>query len=231
MLPHCGRETASVTSKSLVQQEKNSRGTDKQHSPAIVIVAVDVQHLLSLDTEHTRQDTLGQTCAQHNDVVLGGDLVGHGGGYGVVRRESGRAEEVQQGMDGGGERRRRDAKGKRREWRVGSQEVWKCQSRLMNPRSEMMPSRYVGLLGSLMRLPGNWLVESAFRSWRLPWWGNGDLRGWRCPALEPLGGKLNGRDTACDLIGGDGLESCGLGLVSAHYTNAMTFDIGPWSGS
>ena len=47
------------------------------HAPAVVIVAVDVQHLLPLDTEHTREDALGQPCAQHNDIVLGGDLVGH----------------------------------------------------------------------------------------------------------------------------------------------------------
>ena len=47
------------------------------HAPAVVIVAVDVQHLLPLDTEHTGEDALGQSCAQHNDIVLGGDLVGH----------------------------------------------------------------------------------------------------------------------------------------------------------
>ncbi len=49
-----------------------------QSLPAIVIVAIDVQNLLPLDAENTREDTLGQACAQHNDIVLLGDLV-HGG--------------------------------------------------------------------------------------------------------------------------------------------------------
>lgn len=48
------------------------------HAPAIVVVAVNVQDLLPLDTEHTGQDALRQPSAQHDDIVFRGDLVGHG---------------------------------------------------------------------------------------------------------------------------------------------------------
>ena len=64
------------------------------HAPAVVVVAVDVQHLLPLDTKHTRQDALGQSCAQHNDIVLGGDLVGHGEGLGIGELENWTVVEV-----------------------------------------------------------------------------------------------------------------------------------------
>jgi hypothetical protein len=50
------------------------------HAPAIVVVAVDVEDLLPLDAKYTRENALGQSCAQHNDIVLRGNLVGHGGG-------------------------------------------------------------------------------------------------------------------------------------------------------
>lgn len=67
------------------------------HAPAVVVVAVNVQDLLSLDTEHTREDAFGQSCAQHNDIVLRGNLIGHVGRGGLcllgerkakLRRES-----------------------------------------------------------------------------------------------------------------------------------------------
>lgn len=42
---------------------------------AVVVVAVDVEHLLALDGEHAREHTLGQAGAQDDHVVFRSDLI------------------------------------------------------------------------------------------------------------------------------------------------------------
>ena len=46
-----------------------------QSSPAVVVIAVNVQDLLALNAEDTGKDAFGQACAQHNDIVFFGDLI------------------------------------------------------------------------------------------------------------------------------------------------------------
>jgi hypothetical protein len=39
-----------------------------------VIVAVNVEHLVTLDTENTRKHTFRQPSAEHHNIILGSDL-------------------------------------------------------------------------------------------------------------------------------------------------------------
>lgn len=58
--------------------------------PAVVIVAIDVEDLLSLYAEHTGQDALGQAGAQDDDIVLLCDVV-HGCELGAALGKTGGA--------------------------------------------------------------------------------------------------------------------------------------------